>query len=343
MYKKVIINTFDTVFKNQNGLIEKLIIPILLLTAINYYLPQYISKEFISNINVHNLKLDTYIIPIILLFFLIILNISIAITTHRVAILGANSVPRFGSYIFGLRELKFLFKSIQMTIIIIIPVIFSFFIPIIGPFIALILIFILIARLSFIYPSISCDEKMSFYQAWIYTKNYKMLTIFAVLIFPLIFSFTVGFIYTLVIEFLIKLFSSDLVILYSFLNVFILVFSISALSSLYIFIKPQALNKIKKDENSLPKEISISKRKNLHKVIIENTHDVSFNSLKKELIKQYEKLNFTDLALNREKSFLLRNPLDIEAYVSLRYDSNEFIIQANQTDEPRLEILNYKN
>lgn len=339
MYKKIIINTFDTIFKNQNRLLEKLIVPIIILTLINYYLPQFINKEIISNFNINNFKFETFIIPILLFFLLIMLNISIAVTTHRVTILGPTSVPTFGGFIIGLKELKFLFKSILMTIIIAIPVILSFFIPVVGPFVSLALIFILFSRLSLIYPAISCDKKMSFYQAWKYTKNYKIITFFAVILFPVIFSFTVGFIYTLIIEVLIKLVSEHLVILYSILNVFILVFSISALSNLYILVKPESLNKIK-EENIHEKEISVSKRKNLHKVIIEDTYTVTFNSLKKELIKQYEKLNFNDLVLDREKSFLLKNPLNEEAYVSLRYDGNEFIIQTNHTEEPKLEILN---
>ncbi len=340
MYKKIIINTFDTIFKNQNHLIEKLIIPIIIITIINHYLPQFINKEVITSFNIDNFKIKSLAIPTFLFFLLIMLNISIAVTTHRVAILGPTSVPRFGRFLLGLREIKFLLKSILMIIIIAIPIFLSFFIPVIGPYLSLALIFILSSRLCFIYPAISCDEKMSFYEAWKYTKNYRMITFFAVILFPLIFSLTVGFIYTLVIELLIKLISEELIILYSFLNVFILVFSMSALSNLYLLLKPQSLNKIKKEENIHEKEISVSKRKNLHKVVIEDTYNVTFTSLKKELINQYDKLNFIDLALDRDRSFLLRNPLNEEAYVSLRYDGNEFIIQTNNTEEPILKILN---
>ena len=342
MYKKIIINTFDTVFKNQNGLFQKLLIPIILLTIINYYLPQFINNEiFITGLNINAFKIQ-YLFPVILLFLTIMINISIAITTHRIAILGEGSVPKFGSYILGLRELKFLFKSVLMAFIIAIPVILSFFIPIIGPIIAIILFFLLISRLSFVYPAISCDEKMSFFQAWKNTRNYKMLSIFAIVIFPLIFSFTVGFIYTLAIEFLIKIVSSKLIILYSLLNVFIMVFSISALSSFYLLIKPQAFNNIIKKENNTKGEILVTKRKNLHKIVIDDSHDISFASLKKELIKQYHELSFNDIALDRERSFLLRTPQNIEAYVSLRYEDDRYIIQTNQTDEPKLEILKLK-
>ncbi|PLY04503.1 MAG: hypothetical protein C0625_16360 [Arcobacter sp.] len=342
MHKKIIVNTFDAIFKNSNNLVQKLFIPILLMSSINYFIPQFISSEIIIQLNANNINIKTFGPSFLLLFLLILANISVAITTHRVIILGKDSVPKLGSYIFGLRELNFLFKSILLIIIILIPTIPTFFIPIIGPYITIVLALILFSRLSFIFPALACDEKMSFFQAWKYTKNHTFLTLFTIIIFPSIFAFSVGFIYSITIEFLIKLVSPHLVILYSLLDVFIMVFIVSALSSAYIYIKTQPLNKIRKENSISTREITETTRKRIHKIVIHDQHNVTFSSIKKELQTQYAKLNFSDIAYDRNNVYLLKNPNDIEAYVSLRYDNDEFIIQVNNSNLPQLKILRIK-
>lgn len=337
MYKKIIVNTFDTVFKNSQTLFQKLLIPIILISIINFYIPQFIT----STIDIKNLdSLTTQsIIFLILIFLLIMINISIAITTHRIAILGSSSVPKFGSYILGFRELKFLFKSILMMIIIAIPTIILIFIPFIGPFIAVFIAIILTARFSFIYPAIACEEESSFYNSWKYTKGHTFLILFSLIIFPLIFSFSVGLVYSLVIEFLIKIISANFNILYSFLNVFITVFSISALSSAYLCIKPQPLNISIKNDFEKPRDIVQNKRQEEYKIVIHDKHKVTFKSLKKELEEQYTKIGFSDIAYYRENAFILKNIENDEAYVSLRYENDEFTIQTKKTDKPILKIL----
>ena len=342
MYRKIIVNTFDTIFKNSSQLIQKLFIPIFLISIINYFIPLLISSDLIKQININNVDFKILSIPLLLFFVLLMSNISIAITTHRVVILGNDSIPKFGSFIFGLREFKFLFKSILMTIIISIPVIISFFIPIVGYFLAVMLALILVSRFSFVFPALACDEKMSFLEAWKYTKNYKFLSLFTIIIFPIIFAISVGFIYTIVIELLIRLVSSHFSFLYSFLNVFIMVFSISALSSAYLYIKPQPLNKIKINKNKKIREVIESFRKGIYKIIIHDLDNVTFESLKKELQTQYSKLNFTDIAYDRDNAYLLKNPQDMEAYVSLRHDDDEFIILVNNSKKPELKILGFK-
>ncbi len=139
-------------------------------------------------------------------------------------------------------------------------------------------------------------------------KNYKLILIFAVVIFPLIFSISVGLVYSLVIEFLMKLVSSHLIFLYSILNVFILVFSISSLSSVYLQIVPRPLNRKIKETKENAKEIIESSRKDINKITIDDNHKVTFESLKKEIEDQYHKLGFTEIAYNRSNSFILKKP-----------------------------------
>ncbi len=339
MYKEIIINTFDTIFKNSNNLIQKLIIPTILISILNFYAQQYINPKLIDNININTIDPISSLLPITITFMLIMINISIAVTTHRVSILGANSVPKLGSYILGLREFKFLLKSILLGLIIAIPLIAVSLIPVAGIFIAPILAILLISRLSLIFPAISCDAKLGFYEIWKITREYKTLTFLMIIVFPFIFSLTVGIVYTFAIEFLIKLVSVHMIVLYSILNVFILVFSISALSSVYKYINPKPLNESTKNMEEPLKEIIQSSRRGLHKLIIQDKYNVDFNSLKKELEEQYLRLGFSELAYSRKNSWLIKNPEDEEAYISLRYEGDEYFIYVKNSDEPTLKII----
>lgn len=338
MYKKIIVNTFDTVFKNSQALFQKLLIPTILLCIINFYIPQNIPS---INLNIKDLNFiaNESLMPLLSIFFLIMINISIAITTHRTAILGSSSVPKFGLYILGLSEFKFLFKSILMGFIIAIPVTLLFFIPIVGIFIAIFIAILLSARLSFIFPAVACDEDLSFYSSWKLTKGHTLLILFSIILFPLVFSISVGLVYSLLIEFLIKLVSPNFNILYSFLNVFITVFSISAFSSAYLCIKPRPLNVHINNESEQLRDIIEKKKKELYKIIIHDKHKVTFKSLKKELEEQYNKLGFSYIAYNRQNAFILKNYEDEEAYISLRYENQDFTIQINKTEKPILKIL----
>lgn len=343
MYKKIILETFNNVFKNSKFLTLKLLIPTVLITLINYLIPQFINKEIINNLNIQVIDPKMLLIPFIISFVLIMANISIAITTHRVIILGEDSVPKFGSPIFGLREFKFLFKSILFAIIL---VLFSFsisLIPNVGVFIIPLILILLISRLSLVFPAVASDEKLSFLQSWEYTKNFKLLTILMIILFPLIFSFVIGFVYTFAIEFLIKLVSPHLIVLYSILNVFIMVFTISALSTVYNHIKPRPFNKAFKDDVSEVREIIQSSRKGIHKIIIDDRDKVDFEQLKEELSNQFTKLGFTEIAYERQNAWLVKNKEDLEAYISLRHDGDNYIIQTRNTEEPSLKILKKLN
>lgn len=321
MFKKTVIDTFDSVFKNSNNLIEKIFIPTLIITFINYLIPNLSTNFELQTIN------------IFALFILMMCNISIAITVHRVIILGKDSVPKFGSYIFQKREFLFLLKSILLGIIILIPTILLSFIPFIGIFIAVILAILMISRLSIIFPAIACDKNLGFYEAWIKTKNYKLLTIFSVILFPFLFSLSVGIVYTFAIEFLIKIVSEELIFLYSFLNVFILVFTLSALSATYSIIIPKPLNETKKNKEVSKNEIIETFTNDLQKIIIDDRYDISFETLKKRLNKYYKSLGFTLVAYDRESAYIVRNPEILEAFISLRYDNNQYIVEIKKSNK----------
>ena len=339
MYKEAIVNTFDTIFKNANQLVIKLLIPTIIISIITYFLPQFITPEQVENFKIETANPQVLAIPFIIIFILIMANISIAITTHRISLLGEDSVPKFGSYIFGLREFKFLFKTILFGIIVGIISTLTLLIPIAGIFILPILLILLISRLSLVFPALACDDEMGFIQAWKSTKKFKLLTILMVIIFPVVFSFSVGIVYTFAIEFLVKLISPHLMILYSILNVFIMVFSIAALSSVYKIVRPKPNNRTLKKQDDEIRDIRQSSRRGIHKIIIHEMHNTSFELLKKELEEQYTKLGFTEIAYNRNNAWILKKPSDEEAYVSLRHAIDEYTIHVKNSEEPCLKII----
>lgn len=339
MYKQIIVETFDSIFKNFDKLLIKLFIPTIIICFINFLFPDIISGNFFKGIDFLNPKIHQLLFPSIVIFILIMANISIAVTTHRVAILGIDKVPIFGSAIFGLREFKMLFKILQYSIIVALPLVLISFIPNFGIFLAVFFALILLSRLSLVFPASACDEKFGFLSAWRATKRYKLLTFTMVIIYPLVFSLMVGFVYTLAIEFLIKLISPNLSFLYSILDVFITVFCVSALSSVYKLINPRPLNISLKDEKEEIKEIQTTSSKNNHTIIIDDKHKTSFESLKKELTEQYKSLGFTEVVYNRANSWVLKNPKDEIPYISLRYQDNEYKIYVKNCEEPKLKIL----
>jgi len=295
--------------------------------------------KFINNSNISNLDINQLLLPSIVIFILIMTNISIAVTTHRVVILGIDSVPTFGSVIFGYREFKMLFKIIQYSIIIAIPLVLVSLIPIVGIFIAIFLSIILISRLSLVFPACACDDKFGFLSAWRATNRYKLLTIVMVILFPFVFSFTVGFVYTIAIEFLVKIVGPYLSFLYSILDVFLTVFFVSALSSVYNLVNPRPLNKSLKDIEQIKKKIDISSINNNHSVTIDDKYKTSFQSLKKELYEQYKVHGFTEIVYDRSNSWILKNPKEEIPYISLRYENNEYLIYVKNSVKPKLSIL----
>lgn len=230
MYKRIINGTFIPVFKNNQVLIKALFLPLLLIIILDKISRMYSNDNFVT-------------FSIIVLSLLI--NITIAITTHRILLLGSNSISTWGFFKLGKREFSFLITSIFIGIIIGIVMTFGampllFNIESITSISLLVTIFfslILFSRFSLALPSIAIDKEISISQAWEYTKNYKLLTFFTIVIFPIVFALILGIVYELAIGFLIKIISPHLDILYPVLDVFITVFIVSALSATYRVIK----------------------------------------------------------------------------------------------------------
>ena len=107
----------------------------------------------------------------------------LAITTHRIILLGPESVPEWGVYIPRKREFHFVLYSIGMGLCMI-PLGFLALIPTVGWVIAVIAIIYMMARLSLVFPAIATDQSWSFPDSWKATRNHQALMLIVVAIFP---------------------------------------------------------------------------------------------------------------------------------------------------------------
>ena len=348
MYKKIINLTFLPVFENKTALMKALLIPLILIIILTK-----LSLFFTGNTALILLNL-----PILLL------NISIAITTHRILLLGPNSIPTWGSFSLGKREWSFFLMSIVLTVIMIpfglvVALVLSIKLPTAITMGAIVLmgIFALMCfcRFCLVLPSIAIDNRLSLGESWRYTKNYKMLTFFTIIIFPLVFSLIVGLVYMLVIGFLIALISPHLDILIPVLNVFITVFIISAISATFKVISeedsqshkntPNVLEKIQHNDEEENMKYYSSKKENTEtelpsnirqKTICKKEHNISFEMLQDELLRQYESLGFTQVVSEEVNSCMIKDPKNMNAYIALSLKDDTYTIEVYNIKEPNL-------
>jgi hypothetical protein len=115
----------------------------------------------------------------------IIVQTFIAITTHRIILLGQDSIPKWGLYKWSFRETFFTFHLIGLFVLMLVAK-FLILIPYVGWITAIILIYWIFPRLSLAFPGIAVDQAISFKLAWRLTKNHQLLMFLVVIVFPLI-------------------------------------------------------------------------------------------------------------------------------------------------------------
>jgi len=149
----------------------------------------------------------------------------LAVTIHRIILLGPESVSNWGLNIPGTRELNFFYHSFLIGVLII-PAAITAFIPNIGIFIAAFLMAYIISRLSLVFPSIATDKPVSISESWSATSNHQILMIIVVVIFPVIFSLP-----ELIISIILN--GSLALILVNIVSLITLIFIVAALSECY--------------------------------------------------------------------------------------------------------------
>ncbi|MDD2896527.1 MAG: hypothetical protein PHG81_10990 [Aliarcobacter sp.] len=314
-YKEIINNSFSLLVKKRDILARALLIPFILLSIIHY-----IGKIY-PNINS---------------FSSLIISIIIAIATHRILLKEEEFPVKWGYFEFGSREFKYLGNTLFIGILCL-PSLFCLFIPIIGIPLTVVICLILISRMSLVFPAIALDEEMNVWDSWNNTKNYKLITFFSIIVFPTIITLAVGIVYGLVINFLVKVVSSQLEILYVILDLFITVLVVSTLSSTYKFIKKYGF--IEKVEEKSDEEILINEKDGNYNVSIPFSLNKTFEEIKKELLCQYEELGFSNIVINKENLWMIKNPQKDDSYVSLSIGTNKFQLETYNTNKPEITFI----
>jgi len=117
--------------------------------------------------------------------FAYLIHTVIAVTTHRIILLGPESVPKWGLNKLTKREFKFILYGIGIGICLILPGLFAL-IPAGGWILALLGMCYLLGRLSLVFPAVATDKNWSFQDSWVATKPHQLMMITIVVIFPLV-------------------------------------------------------------------------------------------------------------------------------------------------------------
>ncbi len=338
MYEKIINMTFRSVFDKKTALIKAMAVYTVLMIAIDY-----INMNNIINIEGKaQIENGFLFFATSLLTYLVLLLV--AISTHRVLILGENSIPKWGLFEFTKREWSFIVNGFLMGLIVAAIVIPAIFLGaslgktgvMLGVIVFIIVSFVLVSRFSLVFPAISIDKEITLSEAWNYTKNYKLLVFVTVILFPMVFTFVFGLVYGIAIGFLSGVLGLNLFFFNSVLNIFIGVFAVSALSATYVLVSKEHPEYFKtrtaQGEDIKPRQTTVDIKDNKYKAFIHDKNNILFEDLIEKLKKQYFKLGFTDVVIDKSSSWMIKNPHYNDAYVLLSHINDEYIIEVYQTE-----------
>lgn len=108
-----------------------------------------------------------------------------AVTTHRLILLGPDSVPKWGLNKITERELKFILYSLGLFLMLILPAQLTL-IPYAGWILAMLGMCYLLGRFSLIFPAIAIDQKWSYQKSWQATQPHQIMMVTIVIIFPIV-------------------------------------------------------------------------------------------------------------------------------------------------------------
>lgn len=257
MYKQILDLTFSSVFEKHVALIKALAVYLLFLTIIDYV---NINNTVVVN---GKEKIDNHSLLFITSIISYIIYVMVAVSTHRILILGENSIPKWGLFKYTERERAFFIKGLLLglsvfAVLILVVLLGSLFgkaAVVVSAIIIGIILSIIIPRLSLVFPAISIDKELTFKDSWNYTKHYKFFVFVSLIVFPVLFSMVFGLVYGIVIKFLSSVTHFNLFFLFSILNIVITVFTISALSATYKLITADHLE---------PNNINTTKRQSMN-------------------------------------------------------------------------------
>ena len=176
------------------------------------------------------------LINVIYYVFTLMLQTIIAITIHRMILLGPSHVPEWGIIKWAHRETVFIFHVLALFLMVFLFMQLMQF-RLVGAiiFIMLIIVYLvfIVPRLSLVFPAIAIGDKCTFKNSWFFTQDYQKLMFFSTILIPLVVSIPELLIRNIPHTFLISSLLSNLTI----------IIGVSSLSLSYKFIKKAALNR----------------------------------------------------------------------------------------------------
>jgi len=167
--KRTICGAFGYVYEYRKPFAKALLVPISILVLLGAIPIQEASSALMVLLNIVPLFIYTVL----------------AIITHRIILLGPESVSEWGLYVPGKREFYFVLYSIGFGLLMI-PLGFFALIPAIGWALAVLATIYTMARLFLVFPAIATDQGWSFSDSWTATKNHQVLMMVVVAIFPFV-------------------------------------------------------------------------------------------------------------------------------------------------------------
>ena len=168
-FKKVLAGAIFSLSQQRLVLVRALLLPVfayLLLGLVSY------------------LELDIMLQALVGLLGMVV-EVLIAVTTHRIVLLGAGSVPPWGIFFPSAREWWFLLYLLGLSVLMgVVGMLVT--IPVIGVVLWLVAALYLLSRLSLVFPAIAVDQRISFAASWRRTQHHQKLMLLVVVIVPVL-------------------------------------------------------------------------------------------------------------------------------------------------------------
>ena len=119
-------------------------------------------------------------------FSAVFISTLLAISVHRLLILGASSVSTWGLFRVTRREVQFLMKTVLLGLFLILPAIAILVLSKILAALVFIISAYVCTRFSLVFPSIAADKPLSFLESWEVTKKHRMLMVSATVVVPIL-------------------------------------------------------------------------------------------------------------------------------------------------------------
>lgn len=136
-----------------------------------------IASEFVSLV----------VFNILLIIFGLLLQTLVAINTHRIILLGPDSVPKWGLIDWSMRETSFTLYVLLMSLVAI-PLAIFVLIPPVGFIITIGIYSVVFTRWSLVLPSTAIDKPIGLKGAWQLSSKHSLYLFTVVFVFPIIFA-----------------------------------------------------------------------------------------------------------------------------------------------------------